>query len=91
MTGEYRISASRQAVSLNDARFQFGDATGNGAVNITLGDVIGADIAVSISHLDLDAMLAASSRLEAEKTAPTTPATAPSTISCSVCSANSAP
>lgn len=77
VTLEGALSASRQAVSLNDARFQFGDATGNGAVNITLGDVIGADIAVSISHLDLDAMLAASSRLEAEKTAPATPATAP--------------
>ena len=66
------LTASGQTVSLNDARFQFGDATGNGAVNIALGDVIGADIAVSINHLDLDALLAEPGALKTENTAPAT-------------------
>jgi uncharacterized protein involved in outer membrane biogenesis len=76
---EGAITASRKMVSLNDARFQFGDESGTGAINITLGDAISADIAVSINHIDLDALLAKSTDLKAGNAAPSSATTPPAT------------
>jgi uncharacterized protein involved in outer membrane biogenesis len=70
VTLEGALTASSKMVSLNDARFQFGDESGTGAVNITLGDAISADIAVSLNHLDLDALLAQSTGLKPANAAP---------------------
>lgn len=77
ITLEGTVMASGQAVSLNDTRFQLGDTTGNGAVSITLGDVIGADIAVSINRLDLDALLAQTGALEVKSSGAAAPDATP--------------
>ena len=76
VTLEAALMASGQAVSLNDIRFKLGDTTGHGAVSITLGDVIGADIAVSVNRLDLDALLAETGVLAADRTGAAPPAAA---------------
>ncbi|MEX2616072.1 MAG: AsmA family protein [Alphaproteobacteria bacterium] len=55
---EAALSASRNSVTLNDARIRFGETLGNGAVSIVLGDVIGVDVAISMNRIDLDKMLA---------------------------------
>lgn len=55
---EAALSASRKAVALNDARIRFGETLGNGAVSVSLGDVIGIDVAISVNRIDLDKVLA---------------------------------
>ncbi len=55
---EGKLIASRKAVALNDARLRFGDILGSGAINVSLGDTIGADVAISVNRIDLDKLLA---------------------------------
>jgi uncharacterized protein involved in outer membrane biogenesis len=54
---EGKLEASRKAVALNDTRLRFGETVGTGAVNVSLGDVVGADVAISINRIDLDKVL----------------------------------
>lgn len=51
------LMVSPDAIALNDTAIRLGALTGNGAVSVTLGDKVNADIAVSVSRLDLDALL----------------------------------
>ncbi len=52
------LMVSSDAIALNDTAIRLGAFTGNGAVSLTLGDTINADIAVSVSRLNLDDLLA---------------------------------
>lgn len=52
------LMVSPDAVALNDSAIKFGPISGNGAVSVTLGKTVKADVAVSISRLNLDELLA---------------------------------
>lgn len=51
------LMVSPDAIALNDTAIKVGALSGNGAVSVTLGDKVNADIALSVSRLDLDALL----------------------------------
>ena len=51
------LMASSDAVAINDTAIKLGAFSGNGAVSVTLGDPMNADIAVSVSRLNLDELL----------------------------------
>ena len=51
------LMASPDAVAINDTAIKLGAFSGNGAVSVTLGDPMKADIAVSVSRLNLDELL----------------------------------
>lgn len=65
------LMVSPDAIALNDTAVKFGTFSGNGAVSVTLGEPMNADIAISVSRLNLDELLA-----QTEAAAPA-PATAP--------------
>lgn len=52
------LMVSADAIALNDAAVKLGPVSGNGAVSVTLGTPTNADIAISVSRLDLDKLLA---------------------------------
>ena len=54
---EGTLMVSPDAVALNDTALKFGSLSGNGAVSVTLGEPMNADIAVSVSRLNLDELL----------------------------------
>jgi len=56
---EGMLTVSPDAVELKDTAIRLGAVSGNGAVSVILGETINADIAVSVSRLDLDELLAA--------------------------------
>jgi uncharacterized protein involved in outer membrane biogenesis len=58
------VMVSPDAVALNDTAIRLGAFSGNGAVSVTLGETVNADIAVSVSRLNLDELLAQSIRAE---------------------------
>ena len=64
---EGTLMVSPDAVALNDTALKFGSLSGNGAVSVTLGETMNADIAVSVSRLNLDELL------KQATAAPTTP------------------
>ena len=64
---EGTLMVSPDAVALNDTALKFGSLSGTGAVIVTLGETMNADIAVSVSRLNLDELL------KQATAAPTTP------------------
>ncbi len=76
---EAALTASRKSIALNDARVRFGETLGNGAVSVSLSEIIGIDVAVSVNRIDLDKMLADFATGAGKATAPAAPsgATAP--------------
>ncbi len=51
------LMVSPDAVALNDTAIKLGAFSGNGAVSVTFGDTMNADVAVSVSRLNLDDLL----------------------------------
>ncbi len=52
------LMVSPDAIALNDTAIKLGAFSGNGAVSVTLGETVNADIAISVSRLNLDDLLA---------------------------------
>ncbi|NKB55923.1 MAG: AsmA family protein [Alphaproteobacteria bacterium] len=59
------MMVSPDAVALNDTAIRLGAFAGNGAVSVTLGETVNADIAVSVSRLNLDELLTQSADAKA--------------------------
>lgn len=55
---EGMLMVSPDAIALNDTAIRLGAFAGNGAVSVTLGETVNADIAISVSRLNLDELLA---------------------------------
>lgn len=55
---EGMLMVSPDAIALNDTAIRLGAVSGNGAVSVTLGETVNADIAISVSRLNLDELLA---------------------------------
>lgn len=51
------LMVSPDAIALNDTAIKLGAFSGNGAVSVTLGEPMNADIAISVSRLNLDELL----------------------------------
>ena len=51
------LMVSPSAIALNDSNIKLGAFSGNGAVSVTMGEPLNADIAISVSRLDLDELL----------------------------------
>ena len=73
------LMVSSDAVALNDTAIKLGAFSGNGAVSVTLGDTVNADIAISVSRLNLDELLSQAAADVASTVKNAKPDTAPET------------
>jgi uncharacterized protein involved in outer membrane biogenesis len=74
------ITASAQALAVDDIAVQLGESRATGAVNVTLGDPLQADVALAANRIDLDRWLAVETPDAEEKAAEPAPSEAPRTL-----------